>query len=172
MTDPLNETASTYATEGPTGVFVSAANGRHQLKSPFAVPSWEPRFAIDHLSVDAGALAAALEFYLKVRFWRVTGDERFDIYDCAPTRRLLFLASSQFAGRTKPWPVDLAGATIGEASGRIATWLAEAAEYPPPPWFEGSENRGFQLFDVPYQAPPRSCYGCLIVEPKWFEIHK
>ncbi|MEQ1839189.1 MAG: hypothetical protein ABL994_02160 [Verrucomicrobiales bacterium] len=172
MSDPLDETAATYASEGPTGVFGPAANGLHQLLSPFAVPSWEPRFAIDHLSVEAGVLAAALEFYLKVRLWRITGEERFVIYDCGPSRRLLFFEGSHFAGRTKPWEIELAGASVSAASERIATWLTQEAEYPPSPWFEGSENRGFQLFDVPFQAPPRSCYGGLIVEPKWFEIHK
>jgi hypothetical protein len=172
MSDPLDETAATYASEGPTGVFSREANGRHQLLSPFAVPSWEPRFAIDHLSIDIGALAAALEFYLKVRLWRVTGEERFIIHDCGPTRRLLYFEGSHFAARLKPWPVELSGAGIDVASESIATWLAQEAEYPPQPWFEGSENRGFQLYDVPFQAPPRVCYGGLIVEPKWFEIHK
>lgn len=172
MSDPLDETAATYASEGPSGVFTREANGGHQLLTPFAVPSWEPRLAIDHSSIEAGALAAAFEFYLKVRLWRITGEERFIIHDCGPTRRLLYFKGSSFASGFKPWPVEVAAASIDEASERIATWLAREAEYPPQPWFDGSESRGFQFYDVPYQAPPRFCYGGLIVEPKWFEIHK
>lgn len=172
MSDPLDETSATYASEGPTGVFSREANGRHQLPTPFAVPSWEPRLAIDHPSIEAGALAASLEFYLKVRLWRISGEERFIIHDCGPTRRLLYFKGSHFAAGFKPWPVESAGASIDEASERIASWLAGEAEYPPRPWFEGSESRGFQLYEVPYQAPPRVCYGGLVVEPKWFEIHK
>jgi hypothetical protein len=62
--------------------------------------------------------------------------------------------------------------SVKEAAQCLSQWLRNVAEYPPQPWFDGGEARGFQMFDVPYKAHPQQFYGALIVEPKWFEVHK
>ncbi len=39
-------------------------------------------------------------------------------------------------------------------------------------FLDGGEKRGFQMHHVPWGQEPAKFYGCVLVEPKWFEIHK
>lgn len=50
--------------------------------------------------------------------------------------------------------------------------LRFAFDYPEQPWFDGGEARGFQMYHVPWLQEPRESYGCTLILPKWFEVHK
>lgn len=64
------------------------------------------------------------------------------------------------------------GLDLTRAVEAIARWLADEAEYPEPPWFDGGEARGFSAYHVPYRGQALGPYGFMVVAPKWFEIHK
>ena len=66
-----------------------------------------------------------------------------------------------------PWFSRL---TLEAAADALAEWLAHEAVYPKQPWFDGGEARGFQAWHVPYLEP--GPYGYVVVEPKWFVVHK
>lgn len=167
----MNETESTYAKLGPTGAFDPNANGDHQFLTPFAVPSWERRFAIDWNTTDVSALVTGLHLALTMRSVPLNSTS-LNIYRLHQRRSELGVAGTtnrfQILG-IKPEATQL---SVQEAAENLHAWLHLEALYPPKPWFEGGEARGFQMFDVPFRAHPRELYGTLVVEPKWFEIHK
>lgn len=142
------------------------------LLTPFAVPSWEPRFALDSMSPDSTTISEGLGLFLRLRQWRVTGEERFVVHATSASRLVLFQKGGFAGARASQGRLVLAEASVADAATAASRWLIDEAEYPPEPWFDGSESRGFQMFDVPYKAHPREFYGAVIVEPKWFEVHK
>ena len=130
-------------------------------QSPFASPSWEPRFAVDHSSeaamrnvVDLWALSTNL--YSLDAITHATAE---------PAR--LVLAHPRHA-RGEPLAKPIA---LPALAAYIMAWLATAT-YPARPNFDGSERRGFSAFVNYYGSGLDGSYDGLIVEPKWFEIHK
>ncbi len=138
--------------------------------TPFASPSWEPRFAldgrIDHL------IAKGLELYLHCDdglFRNETSTLR--AFVAGPTRLVVSAGSGGglFAGDPGGY---FDANPLPEAARLIAHWLTHEAVYPERPWFDGGEAKGFQMYHVPWNQEPARFYGCLLVEPKWIEIHK
>lgn len=159
----------TYASIGSSRVFDGNANEKHMLLTPFAQPSWEPRFAMDCRWLNIESIARCLEVFTGQSYYRES-QPTFDIFETNNSRLALCLSGARLAvmqGR------ELArNADVKLASELTYQWLANDAEYPPQPWFDGGEDHGFQVFDVPYNAHPMEFYGFLIIEPKWFECHK
>lgn len=170
MRDAGCEISATYASCGPTGAFDDHANERHMLLTPFAVPSWEPRFAMDCMARDAALLLRGLEIFLLVQDLE-SSHKTFSVHAASKSRVVLFKTDNSFS-RSPSWQLVQASATPVEAAQFLSQWLCDGAEYPPQPWFDGGEAQGFQMFGVPYKGHPREFYNGLIVEPKWFEVHK
>ena len=61
--------------------------------------------------------------------------------------------------------------TLEAASEGILSWLDNAAQPPPKPWFDGGETLGLQLYHMAYAQRPGP-YGYMLAESKWFEVHK
>jgi hypothetical protein len=139
-------------------------------QSPFSEPSFEPRFALDHDSPDPAVLAIGLELQQRSqRPWG--GGPVFTAYRIG-TDRLAVSANAYGFPHPLHQPVAFEGLTRDQAALWIARWLEEEAEYSEAPWFDGGEGRGFRMYHVPWKQEPRQFYGYLLVEPKWFEIHK
>lgn len=144
-----------------------------QAWSPFAVSSSEPRFALDGKKPDPGLLALALSMHLYAR-------DRGHLVGAQPTFRGHLLDSARLAvavidpsfAPALPAGVLLFDAAPAQAAAEaVARWLVDRAAYPAQPWFDGGESRGFQAWHVPF-GDASGPYGCLVVEPKWFEVHK
>lgn len=143
-----------------------------RLPTPFASPSWEPRFALD-FPTSPPALAMALRLHVGCRSgewdWR-EGEAVFYGFRLQPDRAVVavvFHGPPRAPDETAPL---FAGVTLEVAAAALADWLTSEAVYPARPWFDGDEERGFQAWHVPYGDP--GPYGFLVVEPKWFEVHK
>jgi hypothetical protein len=161
----------TYARLGLAGVFDRNANGEHMLTTPFAVPSWEPRFAVDGQSCDPDLVAGVLELSVLLRAGE--GDRTaYDVYEVGESRLALARTGQSGFFALRGWAQLHGGLSTAAAAKVVCQWLKERAVYPPKPWFDGGEARGFQMFDVPWRAHPEPHYGMIIVEPKWFERHK
>jgi hypothetical protein len=169
MNDPESDASATYASRGPLRVFDRNANASHMALTPFALPSWEPRFAIDSRQCGPRGISMGIELFLLNTIDPIQGG--FDIHEVDKTRAVLCMHEGSFAeffSRKAEHHVT----SVKEAAQCLSQWLRNVAEYPPQPLFDGGEARGFQMFDVPYKAHPQQFYGALIVEPKWFEVHK
>jgi hypothetical protein len=135
--------------------------------SPFREASTEPRFAFDFSFCTVEAISLSLDL---LRYCRYAGPEsRFH----AVGGESGWLAVSTTASPSRltlgvPYFSDL---PQEEAARRVLDWLEET-EYPPQPWFEGGESRGFAISHVPWEAEPAVLYGYTVVQPKWFEVHK
>ncbi|MBK7191419.1 MAG: hypothetical protein IPH80_02985 [Myxococcales bacterium] len=143
------------------------------LPTPFAQPSWEPRFALDGPTPSLPLLTTALRLHVDCSHhawaWR-DGAPVFHGFCVRPDRVAIAARLGGFPGPLRdaePWFAD---ATLDAAATHLAGWLTTTAAYPPTPWFDGGEGRGFQAWHVAYGQP--GPYGYLVVEPKWFEIHK
>lgn len=137
--------------------------------TPFSEPSYEPRFAFEYPRNSAKALHHALTLHClcspppaKVSFSAYhNGNDWLAIlaetrsFALPPAKKVFFSEQSQDA-----------------AAEQIARWLEDDAEYPDPPWFDGGEARGFQIYHVPWRQEPQAFYGCTLILPKWFEVHK
>jgi hypothetical protein len=153
---------------------MNAVHGTHSLPTPFALPSWEPRFAIDGF-VESEMIEAALRLHVQSGFggvrWPLAGAKLFHGHRLTPNRIVV-------AAKIYGFPRELHDERmfeqleIGEATQAVVDWLSHEAVYPPKPWFDGGEGRGFQAFHVPYLQAELGPYGYLVVEPKWLEIHK
>jgi hypothetical protein len=167
----MNETDFTYAKLGLTGVFDRNANGGHTFLTPFCVPSWEGRFAVDWDKIEFSAIVTALNLALVMRSVPLNSAS-LNVYRLTESRSVLGVVGTanrfEFLG-VEP---EAARLSIQEAAEFLHAWLDREAVYPPKPWFDGGEARGFQMFDVPYRAHPHELCGTLVIEPKWFEIHK
>jgi hypothetical protein len=135
--------------------------------SPFREPSAEPRFAFDFSYCGADALSLGLDLlrYSKYagsdcRFHAVGGKSGWLAVSTGASPSRLALGEPCFSDLSQE-----------EAARRVLEWLDET-EYPPQPWFEGGESRGFAMFHVPWEAEPAALYGYSLVLPKWFEVHK
>ncbi len=169
MNDPESEASATYASGDPIQVFDRNANARHMFLTPFAWPSWEPRFAIDSRQCGPRVISIGIELFLLNSIAPIQGG--FDLHEVDKTRAVLCMhkrSIAEFSSRKAERHVT----SVDEAAHCLSQWLQNVAEYPPQPWFDGGEDRGFQMFDVPYKAHPQQFYGALIVEPKWFEVHQ
>ena len=165
----VREISCTYACMGFSRVFDRNANEKHMVLTPFAQPSWEPRFAMDCRLLQSETIARCLEIFIGQSCYGEI-QPTFGIFETNKSRLALCLSNARFAvmqGR------ELArNADVKLASDLVYQWLANEAEYPPQPWFDGGEDQGIRVFDVPYNAHPKEFYGFLIIEPKWFECHK
>jgi hypothetical protein len=161
----------THARLGLASVFDRNANGEHMLTTPFAVPSWEPRFAVDGKSCDAGLVEGLLE--VSVLLHGLQADRAaYDIYEVGESRLALARTGQEGFFAFRGWAQPHGGLRMAAAAKAVCQWLKERAVYPPKPWFDGGEAAGFQIFDVPWRAHPEPHYGMILVEPKWFEIHQ
>lgn len=167
----MNENDSTYAKSGPTGAFDPNANGEHMFLSPFAVPSWEGRIAIDFATIEVSAIMAGLTLALVMRGVPLN-TKPFHFYKTSESRMCIGVGRITNRFQMVGKPPDAANLSVQEAAETLIAWLDNEAVYPTQPWFEGGEERGLQLFDVPYRAHPAGFYGTLVAEPKWFEVHK
>ncbi len=144
--------------------------------SPFSTDSFEPRFAIE--SFDFDALALALRLHVQSNM--VTGwshQPGASVFMGYPMGRARLAVAAQLHGfPSKPHKLRAVEPvfeflTLDAAAEAVTRWLNETAEYPKQPWFDGGEARGFRVYHVPY-GQPFDPYGHMVVEPKWFEIHK
>jgi hypothetical protein len=140
-------------------------------RSPFASPSWEPRFVVEHYHPEA--MAAAIRLWLLCASWLPAPDPRVSYVARQDT--VLHVAhpadrhrSSSLEWSALPEPLDLAGLVPV-----VLDWLRQAL-YPPKPWFDGGERAGFCVFWGHYgcEEVAPAVQGSLVVLPKWFEIHK
>ncbi len=143
-----------------------------RLPTPFAGPSWEPRFALD-LPTSPLALTTALRLHVGCQpaawAWR-EGAAVFHGYRIRPDRAVVAAVFYSFPGAPRDAAPLFARLPLDAAAAALADWLEREAVYPARPWFDGGEARGFQAWHVPYGDP--GPYGYLVVEPKWFEVHK
>lgn len=146
-----------------------------RLPTPFAEPSWEPRFAVDGFVNDT-LLMCALELHaccLRTP-WLCRDEAAVFAGYRVDAQRLAVAAIDRHFPRPltdDPAAILFERAPPKRAIEAIFAWLRDEAEYPPRPWFDGSEARGLQAFHVPY-GQRNGPYGYLVIEPKWFEIHK
>ena len=142
-----------------------------RLPTPFARPSWEPRFALDGQKVNAKLIQLGLVLHLAIQ-WREGNRNGFMAFTESPTR--LVVASPDCGGFPRPLESIrlFEGQKLELAAGLICKWLESDAQYPKQPWFDGGALRGFQMFHVAFNEEPRDCYGFVVIEPKWFEVHK
>ena len=144
--------------------------------SPFATPSFEPRFAID------GSTPEMLEHALRLHVLcnnatgaaYVEGKGVFRGFHSGGRRLAVAASLHGFPGdpRGPAWEPAFRDLDRGQALDAIRSWLREAAGYPETPWFDGGEARGFRLYHVPYGELDLGPYGFMVVEPKWIEVHK
>ncbi len=143
------------------------------LPTPFAHPSWEPRFALDGPAPSLPLLTTALRLHVACHHHAWSWHDDAAVFTGFRVRPDRVAVAAQLVGfprplrEATPWFTD---ATLDAAAGELAAWLTSAAVYPPTPWFDGGEGRGFQAWHVAFRQP--GPYGYLVVEPKWFEIHK
>jgi hypothetical protein len=152
---------------------------KHQVPTPFAFSSWEPRFAFDGGRVAVDSLELALHLHVKCNLDSLGGvdDENvvFRGYRLTPTRIAVAAPSIDFPSRLREGELMFENVNRSAAARAISEWLRNQAEYPERPWFDGSEAQGFQAFHVPYVPGGNESlgpYGYMVVEPKWFEVHK
>jgi hypothetical protein len=158
------------------------------LKSPLSRKSFEPRFAIE--SYEYRALELGIELYVLTTGFPMTFIEydagnwnpdswksrmdavRFTRYSDA-TSALLLGPAGTGPGNDGLDPIEIEGGASPEIVAAFSwKWLRQVAKYPKRPWFEGDEQPGFAMFNVPWLQPPSEQYGRLVIVPKWFEIHK
>jgi hypothetical protein len=151
-----------------------AVPDEQQPSSPFAAPSWEPRFALDGLTAEPGLLVMALGLYVSTarrRYVSLDTDETYRGDELGPSRLAVAVISRFFPYPLRDGDLLFEDASLPAAAQAMAHWLQGQATYPPQPWFDGGEERGFQAWHVPY-GDHSGPMGYLIVEPKWFEVHK
>lgn len=147
---------------------------KHTIATPFSAPSWEPRFAIDGWEDLASLLDLAISLHIHAHStgWAYKeGEPVFQGFIASPSR-LAFAAQLRNFPRP-PRQTALLFEAVGrdEVIEKVLGWLEDDAQYPPTPWFDGGEALGLQMFHVPWQPRNGPC-GYVVVEPKWFEVHK
>jgi hypothetical protein len=123
----------------------------HQTWTPFAAPSWEPRFALDWPRADTGLLALALCLHANCVLGRhvpLDTNQTFRGYVLGPAR--LAVAAIAYSYPLTAGDVLFDGASVQSAAETVTRWLEDQAVYPPQPWFDGGEERGFQSWHVAY----------------------
>lgn len=144
-----------------------------QLETVFARPSWERRFALDLQDVSPATMATALRLHVQCSHVQWAWQEGAAVFHGFRVRPDSVAVAAVMVGfphalrEASPW---FAGVTLEAAAEALSGWLAREAVYPKRPWFDGGEGRGFQAWHVPYLEP--GLYGYMVVEPKWFEVHK
>jgi hypothetical protein len=149
---------------------------KHGIPTPFAAPSWEPRFALDAFEDLETLLPIALRLHVRsshVRRAYKEGAAVFRGYKLGPNR---IAVAAQLRGFPSEPRVDgvqtlFEDVTLEAASEGILHWLDNDATPPPQPWFDGSEELGLQLYHMAYGQKPGP-YGYMVAESKWFEVHK
>ena len=149
---------------------------KHGIPTPFAAPSWEPRFALDAFEDLETLVPLALRLHVRsshVAWAYQEGAPVFRGYQLGDNRIAVAAQLSRFPGkpRVEIMQTLFEDVTLEAASEGILSWLDNAAQPPPKPWFDGGESLGLQLYHVAYgqQCGP---YGYMVAESKWFEVHK
>ncbi len=142
--------------------------------APFSSPSYEPRFAIEHGGHEA--LSHALQLHALCNRARYREDAPVFFGSTLSPARVAVAARARgsFPGELRVYGYEplFAELTRAEALEAILRWLRDVAEYPERPWFDGGEGRGFRAYHVAWGQESLGPYGYMVVEPKWFEIHK
>ena len=138
--------------------------------SPFASPSWEPRFAVEHYSEAALQSAVALWGQCIGTNHKPGSDELVRYATRHPDHLLVEHPGSWHPGALDALPEPIPLASL---AGWIRSWWLSTATYPAEPNFDGSEARGFCVFWAHYNCEEvKGSAGALVVLPKWIEIHK
>lgn len=148
---------------------------KHGIPTPFAAPSWEPRFALDAFDDLETLVPIALRLHVRsshlARAYK-EGAAVFRGYQLGDNTIAVAAKLSSFPSKPQEIMATLfEDVTLEAASEGIVHWLDNIAEPPPKPWFDGSEELGLQLYHVAY-GQKLGPYGYMIAQSKWFEIHK
>jgi hypothetical protein len=137
--------------------------------NPFSTLSAEPRFAFEfsYCTLDAISLGLTLCQYCQY----AGKSAKFSAVDGKAGWLAVRVTNGHGLPRLAPTPEFFTDLTNKAAARRILSWLKKSP-YPPQPWFEGGESRGFRMFHVPWDQEPVSFYGYTVIQPKWFEVHK
>ncbi|MCB9637324.1 MAG: hypothetical protein H6728_10700 [Myxococcales bacterium] len=150
-------------------------NEESKIPTPFSKHSWEPRFAVDAKKDQEEILEMCLRLHLKCSSsgWAYKEGEPV-FFACALSPSKLAVSALFF---DKEWfppsgaMVVFEAMTFQEALTQILAWLKQAP-VPETPWFDGGEKVGFQAYHVAWDQHQLGPANYMIVEPKWFEIHK
>lgn len=151
-------------------------NDDSRVPSVFASLSWEPRFAVDG-TTDA-LIQEALQLHAALRHKELAPERVwFDGVVASPSRIIVRARRADHSLADPPWELRNAtwrfvGLALGPAVADVARWLDSEALFPPSPWFDGGEARGFQAWQVAHGMAGVGPVNTLVLEPKWFEIHK
>lgn len=146
-----------------------------QLPTPFAQPSWEPRFAIDGPGLGLSLIRFGLQISAMLDLFPSNNSgDLFDCYEVSPTR-LAVIAPKYGIPHPLSYSKLADQVVLDGAASAIKEWLDKIATYPTEPWFDGGGSKGFQMFYVPWAVGYESYAGFsgyVLIEPKWFEVHK
>ena len=146
----------------------------HTIPTPFSAPSWEPRFAIDGYRDLDGLVDLAISLHIRSSSsgWAyVEGEPVLSGYVVSEQRLALAAMLHGFPRPLRDAHARFENVDRNTAVEQVVAWLRSDAVYPDKPWFDGGEARGAQLFHVAWRQDIGP-YGFLVVEPKWFEVHK
>ncbi|MEL6177881.1 MAG: hypothetical protein AAFS10_02960 [Myxococcota bacterium] len=144
-------------------------------RTPFATYSWEERFAIDGFDHEEALLTIALKLHLHCHGRRRVTEDALVFSGYREGGRRLAISAPLYGSpwplTQEPWEMMFEEQTLSATVQHAVRWLGEEADYPDRPWFDGGEAMGFQVYDVPWGQEIGPC-GFMVLEPKWFEIHK